>query len=147
MGKFSFHIEKQNVDKFDKCIRGAGGRGVLMFSTCCAEVRADCIFRVLWEALDGALFVEYSPPAIPPRSSFKSTFSNCSLKPYILTRCSWPKRNCVCNGMTSVRISALPLEDWEQILTSLMWPWPVKIRALRLTKWFFRHAAHFSRSF
>ena len=32
-----------------------------MFSTCCAEVGADCIFRVLWEALDGALFVEYSP--------------------------------------------------------------------------------------
>ena len=74
MGKFSFHIEKPNVDKFDKCIRGAGGRGVLMFSTCCAEVRADCIFRVLWEALDGALFVEYSPLAIPPRSSFKVPF-------------------------------------------------------------------------
>ena len=33
----------------------------VIFPTCCAEVPTDCIFRVLWEALDGALFVEYSP--------------------------------------------------------------------------------------
>ena len=41
--------------------RGVPLAGERMFSTCCSELGADCISRVLWEALDGALFAEYSP--------------------------------------------------------------------------------------
>ena len=46
-------------------------------------------------------------------------------------------RSYVCNGTTSEKTSAQPLETWDKTRSSLMWPWLERmVISWRLTRWF-----------